>query len=218
MLLRGGIYNGHGFYLRDDNFVEKLPMFAASRYTDNCNGWKVMSMIMKSGDKATQYQHDVKSGKLDKFLCQTLIWTCLSHYPHMRSLYTKDNAVLLNELCFDDLRGKTTVAIKALDNYISKGYELTEEEVILFAKWKEILSQVSLTSEYNPQFNYGLYQIDEDINININIPQGVKSDGTPRMVTKYGDLNNLIKHMKSLLKTYYINNIVKPLFEYEFLK
>lgn len=38
------------------------------------------------------------------------------------------------------------------------------------------------------------------------------------MVTKYGDLNNLIKDLKGMVKTYYLNNLVDALFEYEFLK
>lgn len=31
-LLVAGRYNGNGFFLRKDNYLEKLPMFCASRY------------------------------------------------------------------------------------------------------------------------------------------------------------------------------------------
>ena len=31
-LFRTAIYNGNGFYLRSDNFLEKLPLFAAGKY------------------------------------------------------------------------------------------------------------------------------------------------------------------------------------------
>ena len=48
----GAKFNGNGFYIRRDNFLEKLPIFAASRYPDHCNEWKVMSFIMKTADKA----------------------------------------------------------------------------------------------------------------------------------------------------------------------
>ena len=215
MLLRGGVYNGHGFYLRADNFVEKLPMFAAAKYTDNCNGWRIMSMVMKSGDGAAQYEHDVATGRLNAFLCQTLIWSCLSHYAHMRTL-SLPTGILSNELCFDNLNGKPTVASEKLDEFMKNGYNLTDADKALLAKWNEILAHVAKTSEYNPDFKYGLYQIDEDINIKVQ--QGVKKDGTPNMVTKYGDLNNLIKEMKGLLKQYYVENIAPVLFEYEFLK
>ena len=33
-----------------------------------------------------------------------------------------------------------------------------------------------------------------------------------------GDLNNLIKDLKGMLKQYYLHNLVDTLFEYEFLK
>ena len=216
MLLRGGIYNGHGFYLRTDNFVKKLPLFAASRYTDYCNDWKVMSMVMKSADKAEQFEIDASSGRLDKFLCQCMIWTCLTHYAHMRSFNDENKVLYKNELCFDNLDGKSTFATKKLMEYIANGYEFTEQEKILFKKWNNILHLIHNTDEYVCEYNYGLFQIDEDINI--KIPQGVKPNGKPNMITKYGDLNNHIKDMKKLLKQYYIDNIVDKLFEYEFLK
>ena len=211
-----GIYKGHGFYVRKDSFVDKLPMFVASRYTDNYNNWKIMSMVMKSGDKAEQYYADVAAHKLDKFLCQCLIWTCMTHYSHMRSLHGSDGRFYRNELCFDNLDGKTTLARKKLEEFIANGYELSDEERALFDKWGAILQKVHDADEYNPEFTYGLYQIDEEINIKVQ--QGVKKDGTPNMVTKYGDLNNLIKDLKGMLKNYYLNNLVDTLFEYEFLK
>lgn len=86
----------------------------------------------------------------------------------------------------------------------------------MFDKWDAILEKVHETDEYNPAFTYGLYQIDEEINIKVQ--QGVKKDGSPNMVTKYGDLNNLIKDLKGMVKAYYLGNLVDTLFEYEFLK
>lgn len=211
-------FNGNGFYVRNDNFVEKLPLLAAARYTDNYNDWKIMSMVMKSGDKAEQYHADVASGQLDKFLCQTLIWTGLTHYAHMRSLNGSDGRFYRNELCFDNLDGKTTLASEKLNEFIANGYELSDEEKALFAKWNDILTYIeqNCQDEYKPLYTYGLYQIDEEINVKIQ--QGVKADGTPKMVQKYGDLNNLIKDMKTMVKDYYLNNLVDTLFEYEFLK
>ncbi len=216
MLLRGAIYNGHGFYLRSDNFAEKLPLFAASRYTDNCNNWQIMSMIMKSGDKAEQYNADLSSGKLNKFLCQTLIWTCLTHYAHMRSFVGRDGELYRNELCFDSNNQQKTLASIKLDEFKSMGYKLSTEELHIFEKWNEIKEYAKQTEEYNPQFTYGLFQIDEEINIKIQ--QGFKADGSPKMVTKYGNLNNSIKDLIKLLKEYYIKHLVPTLFEYEFLK
>ncbi|MCH4062927.1 MAG: hypothetical protein LKG48_05005 [Lachnospiraceae bacterium] len=213
-LLVAGKYDGHGFYLRSDNFLEKLPCFAASRYTDYCNDWKVMSMVMKSGDKATQYEADVKSGRLNVFLFHCLFWTCMSHYPHMRSLHGSDGRLYLNQLCFDG----NTLARQKLDEFLAKGYKLTEEEQTLWNKMQALLEKVKTdcTDEYRPEFTYGLYQIDEEINV--KIPVGTKADGTPKMEWKYGDLNNMIKDIKALDKQYYLDNLVDTLFEYEFLK
>lgn len=214
VLLTIGIYKGHGFYLRSDNFLEKLPMFAASRYTDHCNDWKIMSMVMKSGDKAAQYEADVKSGKLDIFLFKCLFWTCMSHYPHMRSLHGSDGRLYLNQLCFDG----DTLARQKMDEFITKGYKLTEQEQEIWDKMQDLLQKIKkeCKDEYLPEFKYGLYQIDEEINIKIQ--QGYKKDGKPNMVIKYGDINNMIKDLKALVKQYYLDNLVDTLFEYEFLK
>lgn len=212
VLIVAGKYDGHGFYVRSDNFTEKLPMFAASRYPDHCNDWKVMSMVMKSADKSMQYEADVKSGKLDRFLFQTMFWTCMSHYPHMRSLHGSDGRLYLNQLCFDG----DTLAKQKLDEYLAKGYKLTDKEQELWDKMQKLLVDIQSCDEYRSDFRYGLYQIDEEINVKIKV--GTKGDGTDKMDWKYGDLNNDIKTIKALAKQYYIDNLVDTLFEYEFLK
>ena len=213
-LTRTEKFNGNGFNVRNDNFLEKLPCFAASRYTDHCNDWKVMSMIMKSGDKAAQYKDDVGSGKLDTFLFRCLFWTCMSHYPHMRSLHGSDGRLYLNQLCFDG----NTLAKQRMDEFIAREYRLTDDEQVLWRKMQALLAKIKAEclDEYHPEFLYGLYQIDEEINI--KIPVGTKADGTPKMDWKYGDLNNMIKDIKALAKQYYLKYLVSTLFEYEFLK
>lgn len=217
MLLRGGIYNGHGFYLRKDNFIEKLPLFAASRYTDYCNSWKIMSMVMKSGDKSERYKKDIADGKLNDFLFKTLFWACTTHHAHMRSLQ-HNSEFYLNEICLDHNNNVKTLGESKLDNFIKNGISLSDEEKIIYNKMQHILEFVkkNCKDEYNPKFKYGLYQIDEEINIKIQVD--TKSDGTPIMGYKYGDLNNMIKEIKPLIKNYYIENIVPTLFKYEFLK
>lgn len=227
-LLVAGKYDGHGFYLREDNFLEKLPIFAASRYTDHVNDWKIMSMTMKSGDGKETYEKDVAEGKLNDFLCKCLIWTGLTHYAHMRSLNGSDGRLYLNQLCFD---GKDTLASRTLKQMIADGYKLTKEEEELFEDWKTILSRVRQKfsdgtyrypydkekgTGYNPEFKYGLFQIDEEVNYKIESAPDRR--GKTHMVRADGDLNNMIKAFKAKVKKYYINNIVGTLFEYEFLK
>lgn len=212
VLTRVGMYGGNGFFLRADNFLTKLPMYAASRYISYNREWTERGRIMKSGDKQEEFEKDVKSNKIDNFLCKCLIWVGLTNSSHMRSIDGSNKRFYKNELCFD---GDTTIATKTLKSFIDKGYILSEEEKKLFDTWKNILTAIKKTEEYNSKYCYGLYQIDEEINIKI---QKRDNKGKFYYVYKYGDLNNLIKQMKELVKNYYLNNLVDTLFEYEFLK
>ena len=117
-----------------------------------------------------------------------------------------------------DGTGKTTLAKEKLDEYIAAGYELSDSEREIFDKWNDILTYIhdNCSDEYNSDYTYGLYQIDEEINVRIQ--QGVDSKGNPKMIQKYGDLNDYIKELKNLVKQYYLENLVDTLFEYEFLK
>ena len=76
-LLSAGIYNGNGFYMRRDNYLEKLPMFCASRYINYNREWTERARIMKSGDGADRFNADVASGKLDQWLRKCLLFTCV---------------------------------------------------------------------------------------------------------------------------------------------
>lgn len=172
-----------------------------------------MSFTMKTADRAENYLKDVRERKLNDFLFKTMFWTCLSHYPHLRSLRGSDNRLYLNKLCFDS----KTLAWKTMQDFKKGGYKLTDTEKNLLNEYKAILDYIKKdTEEYNSEFKYGLYQIDEEINIKQE--QGTKPDGTPKLAFKYGDLNNQIKAFKEKVKEYYGENLVETLFEYEFLK
>lgn len=228
VLTRNGHYRANGFFLRSDNFLEKLPLFAASRYTDHINDWKIMSMVMKSGDGKDNFSRDVTNGTLNDFLCKCLIWTSLTHYSHIRSINGTDGRRYINELCLD---GSDTLASKTLKHFIENGYILTSEEENLIEDWKAILARVrqqysngtyrypynnTSNTGYNPDYKYGLYQIDEEVNYKVDsLPD---RNGKIHKVFNDGDLNNMIKAFKLKVKAYYINNLVKTLFDYEFLK
>ena len=62
-LLTCGRYDGNGFYLRKTNYLEKLPMFAASRYITYNREWTERARIMKSADKAEIFFADAKNAK-----------------------------------------------------------------------------------------------------------------------------------------------------------
>lgn len=91
-LLVGGKYDGHGFWLHKDNYLFKLPMFAASRYITYNRGWTERGMIMKSGDGAKKFESDVRDGKLIQFLLKCLLFTCLEMQNHMRTFTGPDGA------------------------------------------------------------------------------------------------------------------------------
>ena len=200
-----GRYDAHGEYIRKDNFLEKLPIFSAGKYTDNYNHWTIMSQVMKSADKYEDYIKDVKSNKLKKWLLKNLLWTSLTHYSHMRSLNGSDGRFYRNELCLDTTNGETIAS-----NYL-KDLSYNEDEKNLVKVWKQILEQAKKTKEYNREFTYGLYQIDEELNTDYK-------DEKNKTVYNYPELNGHIKTLKALLKNYYLNEIVPVLFEYEFLK
>lgn len=216
-LTRVGNYAANGFFVRSDSFIETLPMFAASRYVKYNTHWTERARIMKSADKSVQYKADIASGVANKLLCQSLIFTCFEPQNHCRSMNGSDGRYYKNELCFDNLDGKSTLAYDKLNEFIRNGYKLSKQEKEMFDKWNDILTYIhDNCDEYNSDFSYGLYQIDEEINIRIQ--QGVDSKGNPKMIQKYGDLNNYIKDLKAMVKQYYLDNLVDTLFEYEFLK
>ena len=61
-LLTTALYNAHGFFLRKDNYFEKLPMFCASRYITYNRAWTERARIMKSADGAEKYYKNIAGG------------------------------------------------------------------------------------------------------------------------------------------------------------
>ncbi len=200
-----GRYDGNGTFLRKDNFLEKLPIFTAGKYTDNYNHWTIMSQVMKSADKYDDYIKDVRNGKLNSWLLKNLLYTSLTHYSHMRSLNGSDGRFYRNELCLDTSNGET------LASTTLKQINFNNDELNLIKVWKQVLDEAKKTNEYNPDFTYGLYQIDEELNTKFKDEKG-------RNIYNYPELNGHIKTLKTLLKSYYLKEIVPTLFEYELLK
>lgn len=203
-LLVAGRYDGNGFFLRKDNFLEKLPMFATSRYTDYNNNWKVMSMAMKSGDGSEQFHKDVRSGKANTFLTKTLLWTTLTHYNKIRSLYGSDERFYRNELSLDITNGPT-IASKHLNEQ-----KLNQVEVELIEQWGRVMNAAKNTKNYNKKFTYGLFQIDEELNTKHKDEKG-------NNIPDYPELQGYINSMKAMLKKYYIEEIQETLFHYKFV-
>ena len=138
-LLIAGRYNGNGFHLRKDNYLEKLPMFCASRYITYNREWTERARIMKSADGADRFFKDIKNGKLEQYLLKCLLFTCLEMQNHMRSLNGSDNRYYRNELCFDATNGDT-LASKDITKL-----KLNDEEKALLKQWNLILKNAKET-------------------------------------------------------------------------
>ncbi len=205
-LLVAGRYDGNGFFLCKDNYLEKLPMFAASRYIRYNNAWTERARIMKSADGAKMFFKDVKSGRLKTFLLKCLLFTVLEPQNHMRSFIGSDDRQYVNQLCLDTTN-RETIASRDI-----KEMKMNNTEKKLLKQWETILAEAKKTENYDASITYGLYQIIEELNTSH------KDDTTGKRVPDYPKLNGDIKTLAEIVKSYYNKEIVPILFKYEFLK
>lgn len=204
-LLASGKYDGNGFYMRRDNYLEKLPMFCASRYITYNREWTERARIMKSGDGADRFNADVASGKLDQWLRKCLLFTCVEMQNHMRTFTGSDGRFYRNELCMDTTNGPT-VASEDLKNLVCGPAEQR-----IFDQWKTLMDAVKQTDEYDPRLTYGVYQIFAEIDTSYKDDEG-------NTVWNNVEVHSALQTLKTLVKEYYNTEIVPTLFEYEFLK
>lgn len=204
-LLVAGRYNGNGCYIRKDNYLEKLPMFCASRYITYNREWTERARIMKSADGADRFKADIASGKLDQWLRKCLLFTCIEMQNHMRTFTGSDGRYYRNELCLDTTNGPTIASedIKKLSP--------NEAEKKILAQWDLLMSEVKKTKEYNSSLTYGLYQIYAEIDTSYK-------DEDDKTVWNNIEVHSALQTMKALCKEYYNEEIVPTLFEYEFIK
>lgn len=205
-LLVAGRYNGNGCYLKRDNYLEKLPMFCASRYITYNREWTERARIMKSADGADKFFKDVKSGRLSQFLLKCLVFTCFEMQNHMRTFTGSDNRFYRNELCLDTTNGETVASMDL------KRFKADEKEHELFEMWETVLRWAKKAKNYNPNLTYGVYQIFAELNT------FTTDEETGEKKPDYPELNGALKSLKQKVKDYYNSEIVPVLFEYEFLK
>ncbi len=206
VLIRCGLYKGHGFYLREDNYLEKLPMFCASRYITYNTSWTERARIMKSADGASRYKADVASGKLLQFLLKCLLFTCTEMQCHMRSFIGSDGRYYRNELCLDGTNGET-IALRDIKRLI-----LGDKEKAVLKQWETVLHWAKKAKNYNPALTYGVYQIYAELDTS-HI-----DETTGDTIWDNVELHTALAGLKTLVKEYYNSEIVPVLFEYEFLK
>lgn len=205
-LLVGARYDGNGFFLRKDNYLEKLPMFCASRYITYNRKWTERARIMKSADGSERYKKSVAENQLDQFLLKCLLFTVLETQNHMRSFLGSDGKWYKNELCLDGSNGDT-LALRDV-----KKLKTNDKEKIILKQWDVVLAEAKKTKEYNPLVTYGVYQIA------VEIDTSYKDETTGNTVYNNVELHTALVGLKNLVKDYYNQEIVPTLFEYEFLK
>jgi len=208
-LTRTGLFKGHGFYVRNDNYLEKLPLFVAAAFP--YDKWYKTDVYSKSYDGQGSYIKD------KEFLKKCLFYTSLTPKNKCRSFLGSDKRFYRNELCFDRL---DTLAWTALQDFLNGGLTLSDTEKTLLKYWDDVLFEAVKTEEYkaaNPNIRYGLWQIMQELNIKIDSGRKDKK-GNPVMVYKYAALNTEIKKLDDALKNYYYNDIIPLLFKYELIK
>ncbi len=204
-LLVAGRYNGNGCYLRKNAYLDKLPMFCASRYITYNRSWTERARIMKSADGATKYLADVSSGKLNQFLRKCLLFTCLEMQNHMRTFNGSDGRFYRNELCLDTTNGSTIASTDI------KSLRMNKDEKELIAIWEQLIEEVKKTAEYDSSMTYGVYQIFAEIDL-------VDQDADGNNIYRNLEVHSVLQTLKKKVADYFNKYIVPVLFEYEFLK
>lgn len=205
-LLVASLYNGAGYFpLRKDNFLEKLPMFAASRYITYNRHWTQRANIMKSADGADKFKQDCSTNKIEQELLKILLFTALETQNHMRSLRGTDGHFYRNELSLDSSNGDT-LTTKAL-----RKLKCSAKELALLEQWDKVLVEAKKTDKYDSELTYSVYQIIDELNDSIK-------DENDKIIYLYPELNGHLNSLKTMVKEYYNTEIVPFLFEYEFLK
>lgn len=205
-LLVAGRYNGNGCYIKRDNYLTKLPMFAASRYITYNRQWTERARIMKSADGAKRFLSAVKKGVLEQYLLKVLFFTVFEMQNHMRTFIGSDGRFYRNELCLDTTNGETVASVDL------KRLILGDAEKEILDQWSIILENIKKNPKYNSELTYGIYQI------SVELDTFHKDEETG--VVHYDDpeLHGNLLTLKKLVREYYNQAIVPTLFKYEFLK
>ena len=199
-LVRNGLYNGHGFYLRKDKYLNGLPLFIAKLYP--FDEWYMKNIIDTTSDGGDAYTHD------HDFLKSCLIYTCLSNQNKCLSFDGSDGRYYRNELCFDITNGDTVASAD-----LAK-MTLDADDKALMKLWDDILAEAKRTANYDSRLTYGVYQITKELNTSHKTGTG-RSQQT---VYDYPTLNGYLETLRTNLKTYYKSHITNKMFQYELLK
>lgn len=181
-------------------------MFCASRYITYNRAWTERARIMKSADGSVLFAKDVANGQLEQFLLKCLLFTCLEMQNHMRTFTGSDGRFYRNELCLDGTNGDT-LALRDIKKLV-----VGEKEKAILQQWETVLHWAKRADNYNPGLTYGVYQIYAELDTS-HI-----DETTGNTVWDHVELHTALAGLRTLVKDYYISDIVPVLFEYEFVK
>lgn len=199
-LVRGTLYGIRGFYLRRENYLQFLPLFAGKTFSQD--NWYDRDIYFTTSDGGDAYTHD------SDFLKSCLIYTCLSNQNKCLSFDGSDGRYYRNELCFDTTNGDTVASTD-----LAK-MTLDADEEVLMKLWNDILAEAKRTVNYDGRFTYGAYQITKELNTSHKTGTG-RSQQT---VYDYPTLNGYLETLRTNLKAYYKSHITDKMFQYELLK
>lgn len=199
-LLRAGEYDANGFFVRRDNYLEKLPLWVAKLIP--LDDWYDKEIYATTADGGTAYTKD------KDFLKQCLIYTVLSNQNKCLTFVGSDKRFYQNELCLDDTNF-TPQAKKDLDQMT-----LTDDEQTLVDLFDKILKEAKQTKNYKSDYTYGVYQITKELNTFHFEGTGTRKKKVYDYPTLNGDLNTL----RTKLKQYYLDVIKPDMFKYELVK
>lgn len=199
-LVRGTLYGIRGFYLRRENYLQFLPLFAGKTFSQD--NWYDRDIYFTTSDGGDAYTHD------SDFLKSCLIYTCLSNQNKCLSFNGSDGRYYRNELCFDTTNGNTVASAD-----LAK-MTLDADEKALMKLWEDILAEAKKTANYDSKLTYGVYQIAKELNTSHKIGTG----RSQRTVYDYPTLNGYLETLRTNLKAYYKSHIMDKMFQYELLK
>ncbi len=206
------------FYLRSDNFVDKLPLFCAKLYPQE--NWYERDVYFTTADRWEDYLQD------KDFLKSCLIFTCLSQRNKCLSFDWSDKRFYKNELCLSQ---------NTLSDDKLKEFKLNKLDKDIINLWNLILQEAKKTHNYNEKYTYWLFQIIQQLNTYKYEWQSYTKDELKKydwelrknnlwkinkklVSIEYIELNTKIDELKKFLKEYYEKEIEPKLFEFELLK
>lgn len=195
-ITRFALYNGNGCYLTKENYLTTIPLWAAKFLPQD--KWYYKDIHATTSDGGTKYTKD------EDFLKSCLIYACLSNQNKCLSMKI-DGKVYKNELCFDN---------GSLLSKEIKKYTLNDFDKKLIEQWNEVLAWAKKADNYNPEYSYGIYQIEKELDTYTETEKVNKK----QKEYDYPELHGNLETLRNLLKEYYYVHIMKKMFDYELIK